>query len=206
MLLLPAPGMPATSTNDRLGTLRTAGPPSITVTLAERLGRLNRSAGRPGQSGAKVRLMQMIGSRIKAPEERKIVSEYSLPDLSYDYGALEPHIAGEIMQLHHSKHHQTYVTGLNSTLEQLADARAKGEFGALGGLEKSLAFNLGGHVTFWTTCPRTGAASRRANWPPRWTTHSARSTRSAPISRPTHWPSKAPGGPFWAGTPSASAR
>jgi len=103
--------------------------------------------------------MQIDGSRIKAPEERKIVSEYSLPDLSYDYGALEPHIAGEIMQLHHSKHHQTYVTGLNSTLEQLAEARAKGEFGALGGLEKSLAFNLGGHVNhtaFWTNLSPDG--------------------------------------------------
>jgi len=135
------------------------------------------------------------------------VSEYSLPDLSYDYGALEPHIAGEIMQLHHSKHHQTYVTGLNSTLEQLAEARAKGEFGALGGLQKSLAFNLGGHVNhtaFWTNL--TGEASRKVSWPRRWTTRSAPSTPSAPTSRPTRWPSRAPGGRSWAGIPSASAR
>ena len=77
---------------------------------------------------------------------------YTVPDLPYDYGALAPSISGEIMELHHSKHHQTYVNGLNDTLEKLAAAREKGDFGAIVGLEKSLAFNLGGHVNhsiFW---------------------------------------------------------
>ncbi|MHA6617880.1 superoxide dismutase [Pseudonocardia sp. DLS-67] len=77
---------------------------------------------------------------------------YSLPDLPYDYGALAPHIAGEIMELHHSKHHQTYVGALNQTLDKLAAARDGGDYGAIVGLEKTLAFNLGGHVnhsTFW---------------------------------------------------------
>ncbi|MGW1344864.1 superoxide dismutase [Kribbella sp. NPDC002412] len=80
------------------------------------------------------------------------MTTYTLPDLPYDYGALAPSIAGEIMELHHSKHHQTYVNGLNDTLEKLAAAREKGDFGAIVGLEKSLAFNLGGHVNhsiFW---------------------------------------------------------
>jgi Fe-Mn family superoxide dismutase len=80
------------------------------------------------------------------------LTTYTLPDLPYDYGALAPSIAGEIMELHHSKHHQTYVNGLNDTLEKLAAAREKGDFGAIVGLEKSLAFNLGGHVNhsiFW---------------------------------------------------------
>jgi superoxide dismutase, Fe-Mn family len=87
------------------------------------------------------------------------VSSYALPDLAYDYGALEPHISGEIMELHHSKHHQTYVNGLNATLEQLAEARQKGDFAAIGGLEKTLAFNLGGHVNhsaFWTNLSPDG--------------------------------------------------
>ncbi|ALE74678.1 MULTISPECIES: superoxide dismutase [unclassified Pseudonocardia] len=80
------------------------------------------------------------------------MAEYTLPDLPYDYGALAPHIAPEIMELHHSKHHNTYVQGLNGTIDKLAEAREKNDFGAVVGLEKTLAFNLGGHVNhsaFW---------------------------------------------------------
>ncbi len=77
---------------------------------------------------------------------------YTLPDLDYDYGALAPYIAPEIMELHHSKHHAAYVAGANTALEQLAAARDKGEFGAIPKLEKDLAFHLGGHINhsvFW---------------------------------------------------------
>ncbi|MBM9465484.1 superoxide dismutase, partial [Aeromicrobium sp. YIM 150415] len=42
------------------------------------------------------------------------MAEYTLPDLPYDYGALDPHISGKIMELHHDKHHQNYVNGLNT--------------------------------------------------------------------------------------------
>jgi superoxide dismutase, Fe-Mn family len=80
------------------------------------------------------------------------MAEYTLPDLPYDYNALAPHIAPEIMELHHSKHHNTYVGALNQTVEKLATAREAGDFGAIVGLEKTLAFNLGGHVNhsiFW---------------------------------------------------------
>ncbi|MGO1165410.1 MAG: superoxide dismutase [Janibacter sp.] len=77
---------------------------------------------------------------------------YTLPDLPYDYGALEPAMSGEILELHHSKHHATYVKGANDTVEQIAEARDKGEFGGIVGLEKTLAFNISGHVLhsiFW---------------------------------------------------------
>ena len=80
------------------------------------------------------------------------MADYTLPDLPYDYAALEPSISGRIMELHHSKHHNTYVTALNQTIEKLAAAREGGDFGAIVGLEKTLAFNLGGHVNhsiFW---------------------------------------------------------
>ncbi len=77
---------------------------------------------------------------------------YTLPDLDYDYGALAPHIAGEIMELHHSKHHAAYVAGANTALDKLAEARASGDFGSVPKLEKDLAFHLGGHINhsvFW---------------------------------------------------------
>lgn len=77
---------------------------------------------------------------------------YTLPDLPYDYGALAPHIIGEIMELHHDKHHAGYVKGANTALEKLAEARDKGEFGTITKLEKDFAFHLSGHVLhslFW---------------------------------------------------------
>ncbi len=51
--------------------------------------------------------------------------KHTLPDLPYDYNALEPTISAEIMQLHHSKHHNTYVTNLNVAEEKLEEAKAK---------------------------------------------------------------------------------
>ena len=45
---------------------------------------------------------------------------YTLPDLSYDPGALEPHLSGQIVELHHDKHHASYVAGANTALERLA--------------------------------------------------------------------------------------
>jgi superoxide dismutase, Fe-Mn family len=78
--------------------------------------------------------------------------QYVLPDLRYDYGALEPHISGKIMELHHDKHHAGYVKGANTALEKLDEARDKEDFTRLAALEKALAFNLSGHVLhslFW---------------------------------------------------------
>jgi superoxide dismutase, Fe-Mn family len=80
------------------------------------------------------------------------VADYTLPDLPYDYGALEPHISGQIMELHHDKHHATYVAGANTALEKLADARDKGDLSTVNLHQKNLSFNLAGHVNhsvFW---------------------------------------------------------
>jgi len=72
--------------------------------------------------------------------------KYTLPELSYDYSALEPHYAAKVLELHHDKHHAAYVKGANTTLDKLAEARAKEDFAAINQLQKNLAFHLSGHV------------------------------------------------------------
>jgi Fe-Mn family superoxide dismutase len=87
------------------------------------------------------------------------MAEYTLPELTYDYSALEPSISGTIMELHHSKHHQAYVTGANAALAGLAAARDSGDLANVNKLEKDLAFNLGGHINhsiFWTNLSPDG--------------------------------------------------
>ncbi|KAK6344154.1 Superoxide dismutase [Mn], mitochondrial [Orbilia brochopaga] len=76
-------------------------------------------------------------------------TKYTLPDLPYDYGALEPHISGQIMEVHYTKHHQTYVNGINDAQEKFAAASNPAEKVALTSLIK---FHGGGHVNhslFW---------------------------------------------------------
>jgi Fe-Mn family superoxide dismutase len=83
----------------------------------------------------------------------------TLPDLSYDYGALEPYISGKIMELHHSKHHQTYVNGLNSALEAVSEAEAKGDFTAAASQAPLINFHGGGHLNhtlFWENLAPNG--------------------------------------------------
>ncbi len=110
---------------------------------------------------------------------------YTLPELPYDYSALEPHISGKIMELHHSKHHQAYVTGANTALEQLATARSAGDLANVNKLEKDLALTSAGTSTTpssgRTSRPRA-AALRRASSRPRSSTHSDRSMRSGRTS------------------------
>ena len=77
---------------------------------------------------------------------------YTLPDLPYDYDALEPHYSAKVLELHHDKHHKAYVDGVNQTMEKLEGVRASGDYSAIVGLQKTLAFNLSGHVLhsiFW---------------------------------------------------------
>ena len=77
---------------------------------------------------------------------------YSLPSMHYDYGALEPSVSGQIMELHHDRHHAAYVAGANATLDRLVEAREHESYGDIVGLEKTLAFNVSGHVLhsiFW---------------------------------------------------------
>ena len=87
---------------------------------------------------------------------------YVLPDLPYDPAALEPHISGRIMELHHDKHHAAYVKGANTALAKLHEHREKGDFSVVSMLEKNLAFNVSGHVlhsVFWTNLSPDGGGA-----------------------------------------------
>lgn len=83
--------------------------------------------------------------------------KHVLPDLTYDYNALEPVISAETMTLHHSKHHNTYVTNLNVALEKLDAAVTNGDVSSIISLQGALNFNGGGHLNhtlFWENlCP-----------------------------------------------------
>nr|CAD7449424.1 unnamed protein product [Timema bartmani] len=78
--------------------------------------------------------------------------KHTLPDLPYDYNALEPVISTEIMKLHHSKHHAAYVNNLNIAEEKLKEAEAKNDISTIINLSPALKFNGGGHINhsiFW---------------------------------------------------------
>ncbi|KAL0071211.1 Superoxide dismutase [Mn], mitochondrial [Marasmius tenuissimus] len=93
-------------------------------------------------------------------------SVHTLPDLPYAYDALEPHISEEIMKLHHSKHHQTYVNGLNTAEESFAKAGSVKEKIAL---QPALKFNGGGHINhslFWKNlAPASGDGGKLTDGP-----------------------------------------
>lgn len=83
---------------------------------------------------------------------------YKLPDMPYDFGALEPVISGQIMELHYTKHHNAYVTNLNAALEKYKEAEAKQDVAAMIALQAAIKFNGGGHVNhsiFWTNLAPT---------------------------------------------------
>ena len=72
--------------------------------------------------------------------------------LADDYNALEPYISTKIMELHHSKHHQTYVSGLNAALDTIAEANAAGDARKAAKTAPLLNFHGGGHINhtlFW---------------------------------------------------------
>ncbi len=83
---------------------------------------------------------------------------YTLPPLAYDYAALEPHIDAQTMEIHYSRHHQTYVNNLNAALEgseyaqwSLDDLLAKVE-SLPQTLRQAVRNNGGGHANhslFW---------------------------------------------------------
>lgn len=82
-----------------------------------------------------------------------MAQQYKLPELPYDFNALEPVISAEIMSLHYNKHHAAYVANLNKALEQLATAEQKNDLDTQISLQRAIKFNGGGHINhsiFWT--------------------------------------------------------
>ncbi|KAK9457126.1 Manganese/iron superoxide dismutase [Dipodascopsis uninucleata] len=76
----------------------------------------------------------------------------TLPDMPYDFGALEPYISGKIMELHYTKHHATYVNGYNAAVEKLAIASEKEDIKGQIALQPLINFHGGGHINhslFW---------------------------------------------------------
>lgn len=77
-----------------------------------------------------------------------------LPDLPYDFNALEPVISASIMELHYTKHHKGYVTNFNTALEKFYEMQQKMSLQAMMSLLSTLNFNGGGHINhslFWTS-------------------------------------------------------
>ena len=95
------------------------------------------------------------------------MKRYVLPELPYDYAALEPHYSARILELHHDKHHATYVAGANATVDKLAEARQKNDFAAINQLEKNLAFHVSGHVLhsmFWRNLSPKGGGEPQGDF------------------------------------------
>nr|QSX72244.1 superoxide dismutase [Mn] mitochondrial [Halichondria panicea] len=102
----------------------------------------------------------------QALQSVQAANKHTLPALEYEYGALEPIISEEIMTLHHSKHHQTYVNNLNEAEEQMQEALSKNNLIKAVGLQPALRFNGGGHINhtiFWTNLSPNGGGEPKGD-------------------------------------------
>jgi Fe-Mn family superoxide dismutase len=95
-------------------------------------------------------------------EKRVPLGGHILPNLPYPYNALEPYISEEIMKLHHDKHHQSYVDGLNKAELNLKKARETNDFSLVKHWSRELAFHGSGHYLhsiFWKNMSPQGGGS-----------------------------------------------
>jgi len=94
---------------------------------------------------------------------------FTLPALPYAFNALEPHIDAQTMQIHHDRHHQTYVNNLNTALASAGDLAKKSVDDLVASLNtvpeniRTAVRNNGGghanHIQFWTVmAPNAGGA------------------------------------------------
>jgi Fe-Mn family superoxide dismutase len=93
---------------------------------------------------------------------------HELPDLPYDYSALEPFLSEEILHIHHDKHHAGYVNALNEAERKVRGAQQASDFAAIRTLCAELAFNYSGHVLhslFWTNMSPEGGGEPEGETP-----------------------------------------
>jgi Fe-Mn family superoxide dismutase len=87
--------------------------------------------------------------------------KHKLPELTYSYDALEPHLDARTLELHHGKHHLGYVSGLNAAETELVEARTAGNFNNIQALERAIAFHGSGHINhtlYWQNMAPKGTA------------------------------------------------
>lgn len=109
----------------------------------------------------------MISRLLVAPLSTSVSirGAHKLPELGYEYNALEPIISREIMALHHTKHHQAYITNYNAAEEKLNAAIKANCTQTIINLQPALRFNGGGHINhsiFWKNLsPKGGKPSEQ---------------------------------------------
>ncbi|MBM7702944.1 Fe-Mn family superoxide dismutase [Metabacillus iocasae] len=92
------------------------------------------------------------------------IGQHKLPPLPYRYNALEPYIATKIMELHHQKHHKSYVDGLNKAEKKMQEARETENFDLIKHWEREAAFHGSGHylhTMFWENMSPNGGGQPR---------------------------------------------
>ncbi|WP_368657211.1 superoxide dismutase [Metabacillus halosaccharovorans] len=97
--------------------------------------------------------------RIQNQKKPVPIGGHTLPPLPYNYDALEPYIQQEIMRLHHDKHHQSYVDGLNKAEKEMQKARKTGNYELIKHWEREAAFHGAGHylhTIFWSIMTPNG--------------------------------------------------
>lgn len=107
------------------------------------------SIAEPEETGAEASAIQRADPMRPASVP---IGGHTLPPLPYPYNALEPYIDTETMRIHHDKHHQSYVDGLNKAEKELEKARRQNDFDLVKHWERELAFNGAGHylhTIFW---------------------------------------------------------
>lgn len=106
------------------------------------------------------RSLSLIFRRLQGTALRcRTRSKHTLPDLPYDYNALEPVISADLMHVHHDKHHAAYVNNLNAAETKLHEGLAKNCVQSIISASALVKFNGGGHLNhsiYWTNLSPNG--------------------------------------------------